>query len=69
MYSFASGTVDLDQLRERLAKMNGAELLRFGNAAKFMCSPQANFGDSPRESFVVQLREAQQEWRRRTRAR
>ena len=32
MYSFTSGAVDLEQLRERLAKMNDADLLRFGNA-------------------------------------
>jgi hypothetical protein len=65
MYSFASSTVDLNQLRERLRKMNDADLLRFGNAARFMCSPQANSNEPPRESFVVQLKEAQAEWRRR----
>jgi hypothetical protein len=65
MYSFTSNTVDLDQLRERLAKMTDAELLRFGNAAKFMCSPGANFNEPPRESFVIQLKEARAEWERR----
>jgi hypothetical protein len=65
MYSFTSGTVDLEQLRERLGKMNDAELLRFGKAAKYMCSPQANLGKPPRQSFMVQLEEAQAEWRRR----
>ena len=33
--------------------MNDADLLRFGNAAKFMCSPGANFNEPPRESFVI----------------
>jgi hypothetical protein len=65
MYSFTSSTIDLDQLRERLRKMNDAELLRFGKAAKYMCSPQANLNKPPRRSFVVQLEEAKAEWRRR----
>jgi hypothetical protein len=65
MYNFASGTVDLDQLRKRLVKMNDAELLRFGNAAKFMCSPGANFNHPPRESFTMQLKQAREEWERR----
>jgi hypothetical protein len=46
VYAFAFGTVDLNQLREGLVKMNDAELLRFGKAAKFMCSPQANLTQS-----------------------
>jgi hypothetical protein len=58
MYTFSSGTIDLAQLRERLGKMNDSDLLRFGSAARFMCSPQANFNEPPRESFVVQLKEA-----------
>lgn len=46
--------------------MNDAELRRFGQASRFMCSPAANFGKPPRENFVVQLREAEAEWQRRT---
>jgi hypothetical protein len=61
----ADGTLDLEQLRERLRKMNNAELLRFGQSAKYMCSPEANLGHPPRESFVIQLREAREEWKRR----
>lgn len=52
--------IELDysnDLGARLRKMNDAELLRFGEAAKYMCSPQANGGKPPRESFVIQLRE------------
>jgi hypothetical protein len=45
--------------------MSDEELLRFGKAANFMCSPQANLHRPPREAFVIQLREARQEWRRR----
>ena len=65
MYSFTSSSVDLEQLRGRLRTMNDADLLRFGNAAKFMCSRQANFNKPPRESFVIQLKEARAEWERR----
>jgi len=66
MYSFASeSAVDLNALRSRLEAMDNSALVRFGQAAAFMCSPQANMGKQPREAFVVQLREAREEWRRR----
>jgi len=65
MYRFTSDTVDQDELRTRLRNMGDAELLRFGKAAKYMCSPQANLNKPPRRSFLVQLEEAQAEWRRR----
>jgi len=55
----------LDDLRKRLRKMGDTELHRFVQAAKYMCSPGANFGHSRRESFVIQLREAEEEWKRR----
>ena len=45
--------------------MTDAELLAFGKAARHMCSPAANLGKPPREPFVIQLREAREEWRRR----
>jgi hypothetical protein len=45
--------------------MDRAALVRFGQAAAYMCSPQANMGKQPREAFLVQLREAREEWRRR----
>jgi hypothetical protein len=45
--------------------MNDAELLRFGQAAKYMCTPEANLGQPPRQPFVIQLREARKEWKRR----
>lgn len=65
MYRFTSSEIDLDELRARLQKMSDAELLRFGKAAAAMCSPQANLGRSLRETFVIQLKEARQEWKRR----
>src|SRR5258708_9994447 len=46
-------------------KMSDAELLRFGHAAKSMCSPDAYFGQPPRQAFLIQLEEARKEWQRR----
>ena len=70
MYRFATdGALDIQDLRERLQKMNDAELRRFGQAARFMCSPKANMGQPPRQNFVIklviQLVEALAEWLRR----
>jgi hypothetical protein len=63
MYDFAGEEkLDLEALRERLRRM---ELLRFGWAARYMCSPAANHGKEPRRVFVIQLREAEKEWCRR----
>jgi len=45
-------------LRDRLRKMGDAELLKFGKAARYMCSPYANLGKPPKECFVIQLKEA-----------
>jgi hypothetical protein len=45
--------------------MNDTELLQFGQAAKYMCTPEANLGHPPRQSFVIQLQEAREEWKRR----
>lgn len=65
MYRFATdGTIDVPDLQERLRKMNDTELLRFGQAARFVCSKQANMG-KPRQNFVIQLAEARAEWKRR----
>jgi hypothetical protein len=57
--------LDLDQLRDRLAKMTDVELRSFGQSAAYMCSPEANLGTEPRPVFVLQLDEARAEWRRR----
>ena len=64
MYKFATGELDLEQLHQRLRKMQDSELLRFGQA-KYMCFPQANLGHPPRKPFVFQLREAREERKRR----
>ena len=66
MCSFASeSALDLRALRSRLEAMDRAALVRFGQAAAYMCSPQANMGKQPREAFLLQLREAREKWRRR----
>jgi hypothetical protein len=52
-------------LRARLRRMSDRELRRFGKSARYMCSPEANLGKAPRRVFVIQLREAVEEWRRR----
>ena len=66
MYSFAGDSpLDLRALRSRLEAMDSPALVRFGQAAAYMCSPRANMGKEPREAFLVQLREARDEWRRR----
>ena len=53
MYRFATGTLDIKDLRERLRKMTDAALKRFGEAARFMCSPKANMGKPPRQNSVI----------------
>jgi hypothetical protein len=57
--------LDLEALRARLQRMRDRELLWFGRAARYMCSPTANLGKDPRQAFVIQLREAVKEWGRR----
>jgi hypothetical protein len=57
--------IDIDELRHRLAKLSDAKLRQFGDDSRFMCSKGANLGKPPRDVFVVQLREARHEWRRR----
>ena len=67
MHRFAqdNAEVDLEEVRARLRKMTEQQLRKFGDAAKFMCSPGANFGEPPRKPFLVQLGEARAEWHRR----
>jgi hypothetical protein len=64
VYQFTNDGIDLEELRARLRKMTDAELLRFGKAARNLCSPEAKLGKS-REAFVIQLEEARAEWKRR----
>jgi hypothetical protein len=57
--------VDRDELRDRLRKMSDNQLIEFGHAARFMCSPEASFGEPTRAAFIDQLNAAREEWRRR----
>jgi hypothetical protein len=69
MYDLAGeNELDLEALRARLQRMNDTELLRFGKSVRYMCSPEANLGKEPRKAFVIQLREAEKEWRLRQQA-
>ena len=61
----AEARVDLEQLRDRLQRLSDTDLIRFGRSAKYRCTPEANLGELPRPEFVLQLREARDEWRRR----
>ena len=67
MYDLAGeNELNLEVLRARLKRMSDRELLWFGRAARYMCSPAANLpGKEPRQVFVIQLREAVEEWRHR----
>ena len=51
---------EIERLRARLRKMSDAELQQFGKAIRFMCRDE-----NPRETFLTQLKEAQDEWWRR----
>jgi hypothetical protein len=53
-----------EALRRCLQRMPETELLLFGQAAKYICSHEANYWP-PCEVPILQLREARAEWRRR----
>jgi hypothetical protein len=55
--------VDVSELRERLRKMTDAQLRRFSEAARHMCSPKANDGNPPRQVFMIELEEVRAEWK------
>jgi hypothetical protein len=62
MYQSAQENVDdREEYRLRIQKMDDPSLLRQGQAAKFMCSPQANHGQSARQRFVTHLEECRKE--------
>lgn len=56
---------DVESYQERLRKMSDNELVQTGRAARYMCSKEANLGKPPLEVYVMHLREARAEWRRR----
>jgi|SRR5450432_2702317 hypothetical protein len=56
---------DIEKLRQSLRKMSDPELLRFGMVSKYKCSLETNLDRRPQESFVMHLKEAREEWKRR----
>jgi hypothetical protein len=56
---------DLERHRERMRKMTDKQLLEYGRACRYMCTPEANLGKPPQESSVIHLPEARAEWKRR----
>jgi hypothetical protein len=60
MYDLAGENgLDLEALRARLRRISERELLRFGRAARYVC------GKEPLQVFVIQLKQAVEEWHRR----
>ena len=55
---------DIERIRQRILKMSDIDLLRYGQAARYMSDPRNNHG-RPNPSFQVQLDEARCEWRKR----
>jgi hypothetical protein len=55
---------NLEEMKDRLSAMGNAELLRVGQTAKYMVTPEANAG-LDRDAYLVWLREARAEWNRR----
>jgi hypothetical protein len=55
---------DIERIRERVHRMSDIELLRFGQAARYLADPKNNAGE-PNPSFQIQLDEARLEWKRR----
>jgi hypothetical protein len=56
---------EVEKERDRLRKLSDEELVREGKALRFFCAPNQNFGQPPREVFVIGLRLCKEEWRRR----
>jgi hypothetical protein len=56
---------NVDELRARLRIVPDEKLHQFGEAARYMCTPEANLGKPPLLIYLLQLEEATAEWRRR----
>ena len=68
MYNFASLTwteADTERARERYARRSDEKLQKSLEAAEYMCSPAAYWGNGPRESYVIQRQLVHEECRRR----
>jgi hypothetical protein len=49
---------NVDELRERLRAMPDEKLHQFGEAARYMCTPEANLHKPPLPIYMLQLEEA-----------
>ena len=56
---------DVEEFRARLRKMSDEKLREYGEAARYMNSPMANYGKPPLPVHAIQLQETIAEWRRR----
>jgi hypothetical protein len=56
---------DVEKIRARIQNMTDDQLAEYGRSAKYMTTPKANLGKPPRETFVIQFREALTEWQKR----
>jgi hypothetical protein len=65
MQAIGTQNDDLEKHRERMRNMTDKQLLEYGQACRYMCTPEANLGKPPQESSVVHLKEALAEWKRR----
>jgi hypothetical protein len=54
------GRFDLEEHRKRLRKMTDEQLLQHGKSARYM----VEIGKNPLPVYVLQLREAREEWKR-----
>jgi hypothetical protein len=54
-----------EELRTRLRAMTDEKLRQFGQAARYMCMPEESLHKSPLPIYVLQLKAATAEWRRR----
>ena len=65
MQAIGTQNDDLEKHRERIRNMTDKQLLEYGRACRYMCTPEANLGKPPQASSVIHLREARAEWERR----
>jgi hypothetical protein len=55
---------DVEKIRAELRAMSDADLIKHGQMLARLCDPKKNY-HAPPEVWVMQLREARAEWRRR----
>ena len=60
MYDFTREDIDLEAIRQRIAKMSDEQLVRTGRAAAAMIER-----GNTRETWRIQMEEARKEWKRR----